>query len=412
MKKKITISVVVIAILIGGYFAVHAYILNNKKEVYFWRASVVEKGNVNVIVTATGSIAADTTVSVGTQVTGILKKEYVDFNSTVKKGQIIALIDTATLYPTMLDARANLEKAKALSDENKRELDRTKILLDNKVAAQADYDLALSNYQSAAATVKSMDAQYQRALINLRYAVIRAPINGVIISRTYDEGITVIASFNTPTLFIIANDLKKMQVQANVDEADIGQVKERQNVDFTVDAFPDDVFHGVVRQVRLQPVLVQNVINYVVIVEAPNPELKLIPGLTANINIKVIEHNNVLKVPSNAISFLPPTTYLESDKKIPDSIKNKLQVRVQKTSLKIISEEEDVYLWKEKGTEIFPVLVKKGISDGIFTEVSGNINVGDTIVTGVNTSGASVQAATPASGTQNPFMPKFNTRKK
>jgi HlyD family secretion protein len=412
MKKKVIITVSVLAVIAVAGLFFRSYLNKNKEPVYYWRPAYVEKGSVSVIVTATGSIAADTTVSVGTQVTGILKKEYVDFNSPVKKGQIIALIDTSTLYPTMLDARAALEKAKAQCDEYKRELDRSKIMLDEKVVAQADYDLALANFQTASATVKSMDAQYQRALINLRYAVIRAPINGVIVSRTYDEGITVIASFNTPTLFVIANDLKKMQVQADVDEADIGQVKEGQNVDFTVDAYPDDVFHGVIKQVRLQPVLVQNVINYVVIVEAPNPELKLIPGLTANINIKVIEHNNVLKVPSNAISFVPPATYLDADTQIPDSVKSKLQVRTQQTVLKIIPGGEDIYVWKENRTKIFPVLVKKGISDGIYTEVSGNIKEGDTVVTGVNSSAASVQATSQPSSPQNPFMPKFNTKKK
>lgn len=407
MKKRlIIISSVIVVLAVAGIF-IRNYIKGNKAQVYYWRTSPVERGDVKVTVTATGSLAADTTVDVGTQVTGILKKEYVDFNSVVKKGQVIALIDTTTLYPTMLDARASLEKAKAQRDEYKRELGRTQILFNNKVAAQADYDLAQTNYQTAEATVMSMNAQYERALTNLRYAIIRAPINGVVISRTYDEGITVIASFNTPTLFVIANNLKKMQVQANVDEADIGQVKLGQDVDFTVDAFPDEVFHGNVSQVRLQPVMLQNVVNYVVIVEAPNPDLKLIPGLTANINIRVMVHKNILRVPANALSYNPPADYLNNTGSIPDSVKRLIFVRTQQAANKIIAEQTKQYIWIKRGNDIFPVEVKKGLSDGVFTEVSGDIKEGDEVVTGVNSSAAAAQETPKTSGQQNPFVPKM-----
>ena len=303
MKKNLIILISAIVLLAGAGIGIHAYLNRNKNLVYFWRTTPVEKGDVKVTVTATGVMAADTTIQVGTEVTGILLKQYVDFNSVVKKGQLMALIDTTLLYPTMLDAKAALEKAIAQRDEYKRELDREKIELDNKVAAQQDYDQALTNYQSQLATVESMDAEYNRAKINLQYAYIRAPISGVVIERTYDIGIMVIASFSTPTLFTIANDLTKLQVQADVDEADIGRIKNGQNVNFTVDAFPDDVFHGKVTQIRINPVTVQNVVNYVVIVEAPNPDLKLIPGLTANINFRVQVHKGVFRVPANAIEF-------------------------------------------------------------------------------------------------------------
>lgn len=412
MKKKLIIIISIIIVLAGGGFGIRSYMNRNKTPAYYWRTSNVDRGDVKVTVTATGTMAADTTIQVGTEVTGVLLKQYVDFNSVVKKGQLMALIDTTLLYPTMLDSKAALDKAVAQRDEYKRELDRLKIELDNKVAAQQDYDIALTNYQTQVATVESMDAEYKRAVINLQYAYIRAPISGVVIERSYDIGIMVIASFSTPTLFTIANDLTKLQVQADVDEADIGQVKDGQEVDFTVDAFPDNVFHGVVNQIRLNPVMVQNVVNYVVIVEAPNPDLKLIPGLTANVNIRVQVHNGVLRVPANALSFVPPDTYLENATLIPDSIRKSIEVKNQQNANKIIEEQPFSYVWIQRGSDIFPVRVTKGLTDGIFTEVNGDLKEGDKVVTGVNSSAASSQASAPSSGTQNPFMPKFPTKPK
>jgi len=412
MKKNLIIIISVIVVLAGAGIGIHAYLNRDKNLVYFWRTASVDKGDVKVTVTATGTMAADTTIQVGTEVTGLLLKEYVDFNSVVKKGQLMALIDTTILYPTMLDAKAALDKAIAQRDEYKRELVREKIELDNKVAAQADYDLALTNYQTQIATVESMAAEYKRALINLQYAYIRAPISGVVIERTYDIGIMVIASFSTPTLFTIANDLTKLQVQADVDEADIGQIKNGQDVDFTVDSYPDDVFHGTVNQIRLNPVTVQNVVNYIVIIEAPNPDLKLIPGLTANVNFRVKVHTGVLRVPANALSFEPPETYIDNAIVIPDSIKRSIEVRIQQVANKIIEEQPFSYIWIKKGDDIIPVRVKKGLTDGIYTEVSGEIKEGDLVVTGLNSSAASAQASSTPSGSSSPFMPKFQHKNK
>lgn len=415
MKKTIIIIASIILGLLVIFFAWKKFFSQKGEKVYYWRTSPVEKGDVNVVVTATGTLAADTTIQVGTEVTGLLEKEFVDFNSVVKKGQIIALIDTSILYPTMLDARAQWEKAQAQCDEYKRELDRAKIMLDNKVEAQQDYDIALTNYKTETAVVKQLEADYQRALINLQFATIRAPVNGVVISRTYDVGIMVIASFSTPTLFTIANDLTKMQVQANVDEADIGRIREGETANFTVDAFPDTVFTGTVKQIRRNPVTIQNVINYVVIIESPNPHLKLIPGLTANINIDVQSHDSILKVPSNALSFVPPTEYLDGAAGIADSIKRKLEVQTLEVANKVILSNNEVaktYLWIQRGADIFPVPVTKGISDGIFTEVSGDIKMGDKVVTGINSSSAAAEQTSQATGQQNPFLPKFPTHPK
>ena len=403
MKKKLIIAGIVISLILIVVF-IHSIFPKPDLQVYYWRTSQVAMGDVKVDITATGTLAADTTVQVGTQVTGILTKQYVDFNSVVKKGQLLALIDTTTLSLTILDSKAQWEKVIAQREEYKRELDRIKAELDKKVAAQADYDLALTNFQTSEATAKSMEAEYKRSLIDLGYATIRAPINGIVISRNYDVGITVIASFSTPTLFTIANDLTKMQVQADIDETDIGQVTKGQEVDFTVDAYPDDVFHGIVSQIRLNPVTVQNVVNYVVIVEAPNPKLRLMPGLTANINIKVKEHKDILKVPANALSFSPPESYFENSHLIPDFIKEKIRIRSQQATSKIIVEDTIGYIWIKHGNDIFPIPVKKGLTDGIFSEISGKVKQGDTIVTGINSLAAA--QINPPPGVNNPFMPK------
>lgn len=413
MRNKIIIISISLLVIAAGIY--YYYNSKNKVPVFFWRIATVEKGDLNVIVTATGNLSADTSVDVGTQVSGILVKRYVDFNSKVKKGQLIALVDTTILYATAKDAKAAKEKAHSLLNEYKREFDRAKNLFNDKVSPQADYDLAITNYETAKSTLISAEAQLYKAEVNLHYAKIKAPINGVVIARNIDEGQTVIASFNTPTLFTIANNLAKMQVQADVGEADIGQVKVGQDVNFTVDAYPDEVFTGVVQQVRLQPVIIQNVVNYVVIVNAANPQLKLIPGLTANVNILVQERKGILKVPSNAISFVPPKEYLEdSSTQLPDSVKQKWEQKIIQGNQKIIRKDIDptmVYIWVKKNNAVFPKRVKKGFSDGVYTEIVGDIKKGEEVAIGVNKSPAS-NSNQKSTGTQNPFMPKFPTPKK
>jgi HlyD family secretion protein len=235
----------------------------------------------------------------------------------------------------------------------------------------------------------------------------------VIIARDVQLGNMVIASFNSPVLFTIAYDLKKMQVQADVDEADIGVVKVKQEAKFTVDAYPNDVFLGVVTQIRKQPVMVQNVVNYVVIIEVPNPDLKLIPGLTANSNIYIQQSKNVLKIPTIAFTFIPPVEYIQQDKYLPDSVKNSWILKIRQASelkkQQIVEPEGTFgYLWIIKDKEIYPVRVTKGLNDGSFTEISGDIREGYAVATGVNHSPTAVDTKTPSS----PFMPKFPSKKK
>jgi len=253
----------------------------------------------------------------------------------------------------------------------------------------------------------------KRAAINLKYCTVTAPISGTIIARNVQLGNMVIASFNSPVLFTIANNLKKMQLQANVDEADIGQIKVGQEAKFTVDAYPNDVFTGVVAQVRHQPVVVLNVVNYVVIIEVANPELRLLPGLTANANVYIQQRKNVLKVASNAFSFIPPIEYIQASKLLVDTTKafwvKKITVASQLKKQEIVETIGATgYLWAIKDKDIFPIQVIKGLNDGSFTEVSGDVKEGYEIATGVN----QAENKTDSKTTKSPFMPTMPSRKK
>ncbi|MFI5148143.1 MAG: efflux RND transporter periplasmic adaptor subunit [Bacteroidia bacterium] len=400
MKKSLLYGTAILLLGVGIY-----YYYNHKQGTALpvWKTAKVEKGNLVQLISATGTVAADTTILVGTQVSGIIAKILVDFNSVVKQGQIIAILDTTFLYASKEDAEATMEKAIGQTNEMKREYDRARELFDQKVAAQADYDIALSNYESAKSTQRSAKAQLDRAIINLRYATIKAPVSGTVISRNVDVGQTVISSFNSPTLFTIANDLTKMQVQANVDEADIGFIKVGQTVEFNVDAFADELFYGLVQQIRMQPVTVQNVVNYVVIIDVANKERKLMPGLTANIRIKVNEHDGVLKVPANALHFMPPPDY-PGTVKVPDSILRKSESLTAPAGEEV--KKRSYVLWLKSGAFVYPVRVITGLTDGLLTEVSGNIRAGSEVATGVLTETAAVTQQ------KNPFMPQFPQRKK
>lgn len=410
MKKKpiIIISIVVLALAIAGFFY---YKSQNKAKVYYWRSVSVERGDVNVLVTATGTMAADTSVDVGVQVSGTIAKIKADFNTVVRKGQVLAVLDTTLYYATKMDALAALQRTQVAAEQAKREFDRTKNLFDNQVAAQADYDLVLTSYQTARSNVVSAKSMLNKAAINLRYCTIKAPIAGLIIARNVQVGNMVIASFTSPVLFTIANNLKKMQVQANVDEADIGQLKVGQKAKFTVDAFPNDIFEGEVTQIRHSPVVVSSVVNYVVIIEVPNPDLKLIPGLTVNSNISIQERLNVLKVATSAFTFTPTAEYIEASKLLSDSTKKIWLQKLRETNeLKkqqiVETEGAKDYVWVIKDKDVFPIQVSKGLNDGSFTEIHGNIKEGDLVATGVN------QSAPTDTKSTNPFMPKMPSRKK
>ena len=311
MKKNIVVStliVVVLAIVGYGVFA------RTSSQKYEFRYDKVTVGDIKAYVTASGTINPVTSVDVGTQVSGIVSKLYADFNSVVKKGQVIAQIDSTFLVQSVKDADASLDKAKAQYADSRRNLNREKSLLDRGLDSQLNYDAALTTEATNAAGLKSAEAALDRAKINLSYATIYAPISGVVINRAVNIGQTVAASFSSPTLYTIANDLSKMQVLTTVDESDIGRISIGQGATFTVDAYPEETFKGTISQIRLQPVSVQNVVNYTVVIDVDNAQLKLMPGMTANVKALVAGATGVLRVSNMAIRFQPPADLIDTSK--------------------------------------------------------------------------------------------------
>jgi HlyD family secretion protein len=289
------------ALIAGGVFWYKGHAAPEVK----WRTATVERGPLQVAITATGSLQAVLTVQVGTQVSGTVSAIYADFNSQVKKGQVIARIDTTLLRASLADAQSNMDKSAAQARQAEDTRKRSQALFERDLISQSELDQAVADARVANANLASAKAQVDRARINLRYATIVSPIDGTILSRAVDVGQTVAASFNTPTLFTIANDLRQMQVQASVDEADIGKVRMGQSATFTVDAYPDTNFVGEVSQIRLNPVVNQNVVSYDVLISVPNPNLRLMPGMTANLSIAVARKEDVLQVPTAALRFAP-----------------------------------------------------------------------------------------------------------
>lgn len=313
-------------------------------------------------VTATGTIEAVTSVTVGTQVSGIVNKLYVDYNSQVKKGQVIAELDKTNLLSELNTAKANLASAQSSLNYQAANMERYKTLYKKGLVSADEYENALLTYRQAKEQVASSKENVQRAQTNLGYATITSPIDGTVISKSVEEGQTVAASFNTPELFTIAKDLTNMQVVANVDEADIGGVKEGNRVTFTVDAYPDDTFEGTVKQVRLEATTTNNVVTYEVVISAPNADLKLKPGLTANVTIYTQERSGVLAVANKALRFTPTKETVGKDMKIVDCKgKNK------------------VWTLNDKTLTAHPVTI--GQSDGINTEITKGLKQGDKIVT-------------------------------
>jgi HlyD family secretion protein len=319
--KKIVIAII-IAVLIGG--GLLAYYKVKDGEVKY-KTVAIQNGSLRATVTATGTVNAVKTVLVGTQVSGTLKELHVDYNSRVKKGQIIAEIDPATLQAqvdqaraNMLAAKANVEKAKAALEDAKRTRDRNRQLFSKNLIARSDLDSSEATHDSnnaqvsaAMAQVAQTEAALRFAETNLGYTKIVSPVDGIVVSRSVDVGQTVAASFQTPTLFTIAQDLTKMQIDTNIDEADIGKIKTAQDVEFTVDAYPDNTFHGIVDEIRIAPITVQNVVTYDVVVKVDNRDLKLKPGMTANVSVIVANKDGVLKIPNAALRFKP------SEKEVP-----------------------------------------------------------------------------------------------
>ena len=308
-KKRLIIIGVVTVVAIAILLALKPF--SKKETATSFETVKVEKGNISNTVTATGTIQALKTVNVGTQVSGILQHVYVDFNYNVKQGQILAKLDETPLMTQLDQSQSSLNQAQAQLNYQEATYNRLKVLYDKKLISQSDYDQAVYNYENSKGSLSNAKSALARAKVNLDYATITSPIDGAVLNRAVEEGQTVAASFSTPTLFTIVNDLTQMQVQTSVDEADIGKVKKDQRVEFTVDAYPDMKFEGTVSEVRLQPVTTNNVVTYVVILSAPNPDKKLMPGMTASSTIYVEEKQGTLTLSGKAVRFTPDAEYLK-----------------------------------------------------------------------------------------------------
>ena len=417
MKKiAILLAVVLVISCIAGYF-----FYNRTPEVSY-KSAKIERGTIVSTVAATGNLSAVTTVQVGTQVSGTIQKLYVDYNSRVKKGQPIAEIDPSLFNASVeqsqgnyLSAEANLQKAKVALADAERTFNRNKKLLSDGIISQGDYDVAETALQSAKASLKAAEgsvAQNRGSLMqsrtNLRYSVIRSPVDGVVISRAIDVGQTVAASFSTPTLFTIAQDLTKMQIEVSVDEADISRIQLQQKASFTVDSYPEQTFRGKVIQIRSAPVITQNVVTYVVVVNVDNSDMKLMPGMTANVSVEVAKKDDVLKLPPAALRFKPKSKDDDTKEKEQTAVEHRpapfgcRRARWRQGRFRQRKERsQKVYLLKE-GKPV-AVSVKTGIANNSSIElIESDLKEGDDVI--IEQIGGDTKKKASASPMGRPFL--------
>ena len=399
MKKTIWIIVILI-IATGIYFY---FKKRNADKPVILETEQIQTGSISNSVTATGTIQPVDTVAVGAQVSGTIQNIYVDFNSLVKKGQLLASLDKSLLNDQVNQDRANLQNAQSNLQFQQQNFERQTKLYNAGAISKADFETAQSTYNTALATVSSSKAILAAAQRNLSYTNIYSPINGTVLSRNVSEGQTVASSFNTPTLFSIAKDLSKMQVRAAVDEADIGNVKKGQDVTFTVDAFPDDVFKGTVQEVRLQPVVTANVVTYVTIINAENNNLKLKPGMTANITIFLQQDSNANLISAKAISFTPDSSLTKQYKIIRNADNHyprNYDSSIDKNSTSFPAKMETV--WVLKGNDIIEKKIMTGMNDNIHVQVLSGLTKDDEVIDGIQQGESGKSASRQA---KSPFMP-------
>lgn len=391
MKKisKIWIGIGIIAVLA---IATWMFSGGKKEQTVTFDTAKVEPANIKNSVTATGSVEPVTSVTVGTQVSGIISRLYVDYNTVVKKGQIIAELGKTNLISELNTAKANLSSAQSSLNYESANYKRYATLFKKGLVSADEYESAKLNFEKAKDQVAQSREMVQKAQTNLSYAIITSPIDGVVISKSVEEGQTVAASYATPELFTIAKDLKDMQVVANVDEADIGDVKEGKRVSFTVDAYPNDTFEGVVKQVRQEATTTNNVVTCEVVISAPNSELKLKPGLTANVTIYTAERQNVLCVSTKALRFTPTQDLIKGCKIVDCKGKNKV--------------------WTREGNTFKAHAVQIGMSDGIHTEILSGVSKGLEIITDAKAANENDDEQAENNSESSPFAPKGPRHKK
>ncbi len=367
MKLSPVLPVILAAFVLTVFSGCNRNGSSNKYE-----TAPVSRGDIVQHVTASGTLSAVVSVDVGSQVSGKITALYADFNSPVKKDQLVAEVDPTVYEAALRQAEGQLASAKADVTLKRQNLERKEILVPLKAASQLDLDQAVADLAQAEATVTINQAEVESARANLGYCKITAPVDGIVISRKVDQGQTLAATMTTPVLFTIAQDITKMNISASVSEADIGQVKNGQPVDFTVDAFPDEVFHGTVTQVRKAPTTTQNVVTYETIITVDNPEQKLFPGMTADVSILVAERSHVLKIPNTALRYAPPEGATFE----------------QTPPAKLERSQRLVYASASGGVKLRPVIVKAGITDGVDTEILEGVTEGTPVVTSTLSSSA------------------------
>jgi len=385
--KKIAIFVVVLAAAGGGVY----YYLQKQNAPFAvtYETAKVEKATIGSSITATGTIEAVTSVDVGTQVSGLIDKIYVDYNSEVKKGQVIAELDKTNLISELNSANSQLSSAQSDLNYQKSNYTRMKTLYDKGLVSADDFESARLAYQQAQSTVAQRQEAVSKAKTNLGYATITSPIDGIVLSKSVEEGQTVASSYSTPTLFTIVKDMTDMRVIANVDEADIGDVKEGQRVTYTVDAYPDETFEGTVTQVRNEATTESNVVTYEVVISAPNPDMKLKPGLTANVTIYTMEQDGILSVPTKALRFTPTKETVGKQDKIEDC----------NSAHKVWTREERTF--KAHGVET-------GITNGTRTQIVSGVKEGTVIIVDMKEAGegeSASESTDDSSSEQSPFAP-------
>jgi HlyD family secretion protein len=410
MRKRIVILLAIVAVLIAAFWIVRARRTNGASS---YRFAQVESGDVTQVVSTTGKLQAIKSVQVGTQVSGQISELHVDFNDRVRKGQLLARIDPTVLQQEVRSAEASLERASASLDEKRRQLDRDTLLFAGKVLSESDYETSRYNWRVARAELQSARISLARARRNLAYTEVTAPINGIVVERNVDVGQTVAASFSAPQLFLLAEDLSKLEILADVDESDIGQIRQDQDVSFTVQAYPDQTFHGSVKQVRLQSTTTSNVVTYTVVVSVENPGGKLLPGMTATVDFEVARAADVLKVSSAALRLQPTTAMLaqlpkrarpDSTRRRPGAARTGSGQRDSTLARRAPADSASMgRLWylDEKG-KLAMMPVRTGISDGKATEISGppQLAAGLRVIVAV-TSG---KASKKTSSTTSPFQ--------
>lgn len=396
-KKKVMIGLAGIVVIAGGFFLFSGKKAGGRMVL---ETEKVGRTSITNVVTATGTVEPVTEVDVGTQVSGIIDKLYVDYNDVVTAGQLIAEMDKVTLEAELQSATAQLDKSKSEYEYQQKNYARSKVLFEKKLISDTEYETATYNYEQAKANYEESQASMVKVRRNLEYATITSPINGVVINKVVEEGQTVAAGFETPTLFTIAADLTKMQIIADVDEADIGSVQDGQRVSFTVDAYPNDVFEGKVEQIRLgessdsstssSSSSSSTVVTYEVVISADNPDLKLKPRLTANITIYTMERNDVLSIPNKALRFIADASMLEP-----------LGLTVENPTMQ--APEGKRLVWVEEGTQLKPKAITVGSSNNNVTEVVDGLQEGEIVAVDLS---AEAPEITPAAGQErSPFMP-------